>query len=93
MGTRPAAQESLPPSSNYAKPVQYFFADTTHRNCAFHPLGHKAILSPESEKVSVLPSKATAPGINALPYLLLPLAGPEELDIEVSIPDSLSQGY
>ena len=55
-----------------------------HRNCAFHALGHKAILSLESDSVSVLPSNDTAPGINALPYLLLPLAGPEELDLEVS---------
>ncbi|KAF8184421.1 hypothetical protein BJ912DRAFT_974782, partial [Pholiota molesta] len=52
------------------------------KNCAFHAPGHKAILSPESDLVAVPPSKVTAPGINALPYLLLPLAGPEELDLE-----------
>lgn len=62
----------------------FYIVHVVHRNCAFHALGHKAILSPESDIVSVLPSKATAPGINALPYLLLPLAGPEELDLEVS---------
>ena len=55
------------------------------RNCSFHAAGHRAILSPESEVVSVLPSKTTAPGIDALPYILLPLAGPDEFDLEVLI--------
>ncbi|PPQ85280.1 hypothetical protein CVT25_010053 [Psilocybe cyanescens] len=52
------------------------------KNCAFHAPGHKAILSPESSLVAVPPSKETAPGIDALPNLLLPLAGPEEFDLE-----------
>lgn len=33
--------------------------------------------------VTVPPSKKEASGIEALPYLLLPLAGPEEFDLEV----------
>ena len=32
--------------------------------------------------VTVLPSKLQAPGIDALPSILLPLAGPEEFDLE-----------
>jgi hypothetical protein len=31
----------------------------------------------------VHPSKLECPGIGVLPYILLPLAGPEELDLEV----------
>ena len=48
-------------------------------------MGHRAILSPESQVVPVSPSKTTAPGIDALPYILLPLAGPDEFDLEVVI--------
>ena len=59
--------------------------DLFPRNCSFHAAGHRAILSPESAVVSVPPSKITAPGIDALPYILLPLAGPEEFDLEVLI--------
>lgn len=54
------------------------------RNCAFHAPAHKAVLSPESTQVSVPPSQEMAPGIDALPYILLPLAGPEEYDLDVS---------
>jgi hypothetical protein len=56
---------------------------TLSRNCSFHAAGQRAILSPESVVVSVPPSKTTAPGIDALPYILLPLAGPDEFDLEV----------
>ncbi|PPQ97870.1 hypothetical protein CVT26_013039 [Gymnopilus dilepis] len=52
------------------------------KNCAFNAPAHKAILSPESVQVAVPPSTVTAPGIDALPYILLPLAGPEEFDLE-----------
>ncbi|KAG5640457.1 hypothetical protein DXG03_008585 [Asterophora parasitica] len=55
---------------------------STIKNCAFHAPGHRAILSPDSERVSVPPSTISAPGIDALPYLLLPLSGPEEFDLE-----------
>ncbi|TFK25130.1 cytoplasmic protein [Coprinopsis marcescibilis] len=52
------------------------------KNCCFLVKAHKAILSPESERVVVQPSKVAAPGIDAVPYLLLPLAGPEEFDLD-----------
>jgi len=55
---------------------------STIKNCSFHAAGHRAILSHDSLAVSVPPSKTTAPGIDALPYILLPLAGPEEFDLE-----------
>ncbi|KAI5121883.1 hypothetical protein M0805_001089 [Coniferiporia weirii] len=55
---------------------------STIKHCAFHIPAHKAILSQETESVSVLGSSVSAPGSNALPYILLPLAGPEEFDLE-----------
>ncbi|KAJ7605303.1 hypothetical protein FB45DRAFT_490612 [Roridomyces roridus] len=64
---------------------------STLKNCAFQSSGHKAILSPDSANVSAPPSSSVAPGIDALPYLLLPLAGPEEFDLEdqEKLPDAL----
>ncbi|CAK5273626.1 unnamed protein product [Mycena citricolor] len=61
------------------------------KNCAFNSAGHQAILSPDSATICVPPSTDEAPGIDALPYLLLPLAGPEELDLEdqESLPDAV----
>ncbi|KAF8801366.1 DUF383-domain-containing protein [Phlegmacium glaucopus] len=55
---------------------------STIKNCSFHAPRHRAILSPESVAVPAPPSKTIAPGIDALPYILLPLAGPEEFDLE-----------
>jgi hypothetical protein len=53
------------------------------RNCSFQSAAHRALLSPDSVKVSIPPSTTDAPGVGILPYLLLPLAGPEEYDLEV----------
>ncbi|KAF5342993.1 hypothetical protein D9758_013685 [Tetrapyrgos nigripes] len=55
---------------------------STIKNCAFHVRGHRAMLNPEEVLTTVPPSKVEAPGIGILPYLLLPLAGPEEFDLE-----------
>ncbi|KAJ2917111.1 hypothetical protein MD484_g3296, partial [Candolleomyces efflorescens] len=55
---------------------------STLKNCSFNAKGHKAILSLDSEQITVRPSKTAAPGIAALPYILLPLAGPEEFDLD-----------
>lgn len=55
---------------------------STMKNCAFHKPAHKAMLLQDTEKVAIPPSDVEAPGINMLPYLLLPLAGPEEYDLE-----------
>ncbi|PFH48657.1 hypothetical protein AMATHDRAFT_76595 [Amanita thiersii Skay4041] len=52
------------------------------KNCAFHVRGHRALLTPESTTIAVPPSNRPAPGIDVLPFLLLPLAGPEEFDLE-----------
>lgn len=41
-------------------------------------------MSPDTDEVAVPPSITVASGIDALPYILLPLAGSEELDLEVS---------
>jgi hypothetical protein len=53
------------------------------RNCAFSKQAHLAMLSPEAARVAVPPAQLTAPGMDCLPYILLPLAGPEEFDLEV----------
>ncbi|TCD71800.1 hypothetical protein EIP91_003143 [Steccherinum ochraceum] len=55
---------------------------STLKNCAFQVHAHKALLSPESDMVAVPPSTVEAPGMDILPYVLLPLAGPEEFDLE-----------
>ncbi|THH32480.1 hypothetical protein EUX98_g1745 [Antrodiella citrinella] len=52
------------------------------KNCAFQVHAHKALLSPETVKVAAPPSTAGAPGMDILPFILLPLAGPEEFDLE-----------
>ena len=64
---------------------------STIKNCAFHSASHKAMLSPESDSVAVPPSEITAPGVDVLAAILLPLAGPEELDLEEQekLPDAL----
>ena len=41
------------------------------------------MLFPETERAAVPPSTKEAPGIDALPAILLPLAGPEEFDLNV----------
>lgn len=41
------------------------------------------MLLPEVEIVAVTPSTKEAPGIDALPAILLPLAGPEEIGLDV----------
>ncbi|TFK51992.1 DUF383-domain-containing protein [Heliocybe sulcata] len=55
---------------------------STIKNCAFHAAAHRALLAPETELVHVPPSTVPSPGMDALPYILLPLAGPEEFDLE-----------
>lgn len=46
---------------------------------------------PESQTVLVPPSSLSAPGIDALPHILLPLAGPEEFDLDAQekLPEAL----
>ena len=41
------------------------------------------MLLPETERIAVAPSTKEAPGIDVLPAILLPLAGPEEFDLDV----------
>ncbi|KAH9066564.1 DUF383-domain-containing protein [Lactarius vividus] len=61
------------------------------KNCAFYTQGHQAILTRESDTVTVPPSDLRAPGIDALQYILLPLAGPEEFDLDTQeqLPEAL----
>ena len=54
------------------------------RNCAFYTSGHKALLSSDKDSVRIVTSTGPlARGINILPAILLPLAGPEEFDLDV----------
>ncbi|KZT53005.1 DUF383-domain-containing protein [Calocera cornea HHB12733] len=55
---------------------------STIKNCSFYAPAHRALLSPETVRVKCPPSEIAAPGINLLPFLLLPLAGPEEFDLD-----------
>jgi len=55
---------------------------STIKNCAFYSPAHRALLSPETVKVKCPPSEIAAPGMNILPFLLLPLAGAEEFDLD-----------
>lgn len=41
------------------------------------------MLLPETERAAVPPSTKEASGIDVLPAVLLPLAGPEEFDLDV----------
>jgi len=61
------------------------------KNCSFYTQGHQAILTPESQSVLVPPSNLPAPSIDALPHILLPLAGPEEFDLDAQeqLPEAL----
>lgn len=72
-------------------PSPYLSVLTRHRNCAFYTQGHQAILTPESDTAIVPPSELRAPGIDALQYILLPLAGPEEFDLDTQeqLPEAL----
>ncbi|KAK7466263.1 Protein hgh1 [Stygiomarasmius scandens] len=91
----PHPSNILKPSDNLEYPLAKIISFTEHKdtirrggvastikNCSFHARAHRALLSPESTLVSVPPSTITAPGIGVLPYILLPLAGPEEFDLE-----------
>jgi hypothetical protein len=91
----PRPTDPLNPHSTNEYPLAKIVAFTEHqdtirrggvastlKNCAFSSQVHRAILSPDTEAVAVPPSTLSAPGIDALPYILLPLAGPEELDLE-----------
>ncbi|KAJ4470174.1 DUF383-domain-containing protein [Lentinula aciculospora] len=62
---------------------------STVKNFAFNARAHRALLTPSTTLVSI-PSGSPS-GIDALPYLLLPLAGPEELDLDVQeqLPEAL----
>lgn len=92
----PRSADALSPGGSLEYPLSKLVVFTEHKdtirrggvistlkNCAFYKQGHQAILLPDSESVSVPPSPEKAPGIEALPYILLPLAGPEEFDLEI----------
>lgn len=69
----------MPQSSTVTMPLNLLI----DRNCSFEKQAHQALLSPETDLVIVPPSTIKAPGVDALPFILLPLAGPEEFDLEV----------
>lgn len=44
---------------------------------------HTALLSTEKETCSISTTESQVPGLYVLPRILLPLAGPEEFELEV----------
>ncbi|KAL1696716.1 hypothetical protein GGG16DRAFT_85186 [Schizophyllum commune] len=79
----------LTPFTEHADRIRRAGVASTIKNCAFALPAHKAMLSAETEQVPAPrltkedpPSTVTAPGIDVLVPLLLPLAGPEEMDLE-----------
>ncbi|KIJ55210.1 hypothetical protein M422DRAFT_23824 [Sphaerobolus stellatus SS14] len=72
----------LIPFTEHADTIRRGGVASTIKNCAFHTPAHRALLLGEETKVRIPPSRISAPGINVLPAILLPLAGPEELDLE-----------
>ncbi|KAF9244125.1 hypothetical protein BU15DRAFT_71690 [Melanogaster broomeanus] len=100
----PRPRDALNPDSALEYPLSKVVAFTEHKDtirrggvasiikhCAFQTSAHQAILSPDTILVASPPPSVVAPGIGALPYILLPLAGPEELDLEdqEKLPDAL----
>lgn len=53
-------------------------ADASSRNSTFVKDAHRALLAEDTVTVG------ECNGVNMLPYVLLPLCGPEEFDIDVS---------
>jgi hypothetical protein len=53
------------------------------RNCSFIQEAHRVLLSPESELNTLSFSEGSVAAIDVLPRVLLPLAGPEEFELEV----------
>ncbi|KAJ8095027.1 Protein hgh1 [Marasmius tenuissimus] len=91
----PRPSNPVKPDSDLEYPLAKIVSFTEHKdtirrggvisvikNCSFNARAHKAILSPETERVAVSGSPTIAPGVGALPYILLPLAGPEEFDLD-----------
>ncbi|KAF7983741.1 hypothetical protein HWV62_19709 [Athelia sp. TMB] len=72
----------LVPFTEHKDTIRRGGTTSTIKNCAFNSAGHRALLSPETTKVTVPPSETAAPGMDILPYVLLPLAGPEEFDLD-----------
>ncbi|KAH7335202.1 hypothetical protein B0J17DRAFT_600898 [Rhizoctonia solani] len=55
---------------------------STLKNCAFHSPAHMAMLKPEDETIAIPPGTEEGKCMNLLSFLLLPLTGPEEFDLE-----------
>ncbi|QRV74194.1 FAM203 family protein [Ceratobasidium sp. AG-Ba] len=68
--------------TEHPDPIRRGGVASTLKNCAFHAPAHIAMLKPEDEIVTVPPDTIGGKGMNLLSYLLLPLAGPEEFDLE-----------
>lgn len=58
---------------------------STIKNCAFDTSNHEILLLSEKSTIREDACGENTPtGVNVLPAVLLPLAGPEELDLDVS---------
>ncbi|KAF8524169.1 hypothetical protein JB92DRAFT_2881377 [Gautieria morchelliformis] len=68
--------------TEYADTIRRGGVASVIKNCAFHARAHRALLTSDDTQVTVPPSATSAPGVNILPAILLPLAGPEEFELE-----------
>ncbi|KZP30490.1 DUF383-domain-containing protein [Athelia psychrophila] len=72
----------LVPFTEHKDTIRRGGATSTIKNCAFLSAGHQALLTPDTVTIAIPPSTIEAPGMDILPSILLPLAGPEEFDLD-----------
>jgi hypothetical protein len=76
---------SLLPFTEYPEVIRRGGVASAIKNCAFVQEAHRLLMSPEEELFTVSFSNKPVAGLNILPSTLLPLAGPEEFELEVPI--------
>ncbi|KAG8748350.1 hypothetical protein FRC10_005897 [Ceratobasidium sp. 414] len=74
--------------TEHPDPIRRGGIASTLKNCAFYTPAHVALLKPEDEMTTIPPDPAEAKGMNLLSFILLPLAGPEEFDLEACLAPS-----
>ncbi|KAG8756469.1 hypothetical protein FRC14_003043 [Serendipita sp. 396] len=77
-----APLSSLLPFTEHPDTIRRGGVVSTIKNCCFVHEAHKALLSPESDSFTLSFANEPVPGLDILPRVLLPLAGPEEFDLE-----------
>lgn len=81
-GSHEAPLASLLPFTEYPDTIRRGGVVSTIKNCSFVQEAHKLLMSPEEELFTLSFSSKPVAGLNILPSILLPLAGPEEFELE-----------